>query len=504
MASFTGITSYGRFQTQMRSYSRREVSTASTTLSRGDHYYGVTYTNTGAVSLTLTAPSNFNANDSSSSLILVVKDEGGNAGTNNITVSASGCTIDGGASVVINQDGGSLFLVSDGTNWFTLNFSGGSSTLTWQDVMTVGNETSLLAQFDKAVSNTFDTAEMQIGSSSGQFRFQSPTDNPMSFWVGGQPLITLASGLTTGGEAHTHLRGSAYENLTDAFPTLKISEANKIFADTTSIFLQSEVAVNPSNYSADGTADISVVALLALNGIPLVDTSITVNFLATNLVLYTFEITENIPAAANSIALPATIGGGVANLSEISCYKVLNSGPTLSLGNTTGTLTRFYLYESDTFELVSDTNIRTITNVAAYHAKAPTAGTNVEITNGPYSFWAEEGVARFDNAVITAMGSSVASSGTLSISPIEQNNTFHVTGTTTIDRMESTGFSAGTEVRLIFDGALTVSHNDTPLGTAYPFKLEGSTDLTTAADTILTVVLDTNNFWQQVSPVKAA
>lgn len=51
---------------------------------------------------------------------IIVKDESGLAGTNNITVATQGAeTIDGAATFVINTNYGLVRLYSDGTNWFT-------------------------------------------------------------------------------------------------------------------------------------------------------------------------------------------------------------------------------------------------------------------------------------------------------------------------------------------------------------------------------------------------
>jgi hypothetical protein len=47
---------------------------------------------------------------------LVIKDEAGDAGTNTKTISG---TVDGG-STTITTNYGSLHLISDGTNWFTI------------------------------------------------------------------------------------------------------------------------------------------------------------------------------------------------------------------------------------------------------------------------------------------------------------------------------------------------------------------------------------------------
>ena len=49
--------------------------------------------------------------------VYVVKDCDGDANTNNITVTATGSTIDGAASAVINTNYGSLNFVFNGTEW---------------------------------------------------------------------------------------------------------------------------------------------------------------------------------------------------------------------------------------------------------------------------------------------------------------------------------------------------------------------------------------------------
>lgn len=52
---------------------------------------------------------------------IVVKDSGGSAATNNVTVATEASeTIDGAATSVISTNYGSNKLVSDGTNWFTV------------------------------------------------------------------------------------------------------------------------------------------------------------------------------------------------------------------------------------------------------------------------------------------------------------------------------------------------------------------------------------------------
>lgn len=54
---------------------------------------------------------------------IVIKDKGGNAGTNNITINtneSSGVNIDGSSSLVINTNYDKRRLYSDGSNWYTI------------------------------------------------------------------------------------------------------------------------------------------------------------------------------------------------------------------------------------------------------------------------------------------------------------------------------------------------------------------------------------------------
>jgi|19_taG_2_1085344.scaffolds.fasta_scaffold00773_5 hypothetical protein len=53
--------------------------------------------------------------------VLIIKDESGNAGTDNITIDGNAAeTIDGTATIPISVDYGVIRLYSDGSNWFTI------------------------------------------------------------------------------------------------------------------------------------------------------------------------------------------------------------------------------------------------------------------------------------------------------------------------------------------------------------------------------------------------
>ena len=52
--------------------------------------------------------------------VYVVKDEGGNAGTNNVEVATEGSeSIDGSSTATISSDHGVVEVYSDGTDWYT-------------------------------------------------------------------------------------------------------------------------------------------------------------------------------------------------------------------------------------------------------------------------------------------------------------------------------------------------------------------------------------------------
>ena len=92
------------------------VATATYDITESDYILNVTYTGTGAVtSLTLTSAQTLEGR------MLIIKDAGGNANTNNITIDTEASeTIDGQATNVISTDYGVVRLYSDGTNWFVI------------------------------------------------------------------------------------------------------------------------------------------------------------------------------------------------------------------------------------------------------------------------------------------------------------------------------------------------------------------------------------------------
>jgi hypothetical protein len=81
-----------------------------------DYLLLVTYTSTGAVT-SLTLPTA----QTTAGRTIVIKDAGGNAATNNITIDTEASqTIDGNATLLITTSYASVTLCSDGTNWLVI------------------------------------------------------------------------------------------------------------------------------------------------------------------------------------------------------------------------------------------------------------------------------------------------------------------------------------------------------------------------------------------------
>lgn len=93
---------------------RTAVNSASYNVLVTDYIIGVTYTPTGAVTINLPAAATIGEGT-----VYHIKDEGGNAGTNNITVDGNDSeTIDGETTKVINTNYACISVYCDGSNWF--------------------------------------------------------------------------------------------------------------------------------------------------------------------------------------------------------------------------------------------------------------------------------------------------------------------------------------------------------------------------------------------------
>lgn len=91
------------------------VNTGNYNLASTDDILHVSYTASGAVTVTLMSV------EAISGRVIHIKDAGFNARTNNITIETEGAeTIDGAASLILSNDGDAAMLYCDGSNWFII------------------------------------------------------------------------------------------------------------------------------------------------------------------------------------------------------------------------------------------------------------------------------------------------------------------------------------------------------------------------------------------------
>lgn len=96
-----------------------------------------------------------------------------------------------------------------------------------------------------------------------------------------------------------------------------------------------------------------------------------------------------------------------------------------------------------------------------------------------------------------AKGSDVASADEIALGT--NGNYFDITGSTTINHITKTDWSAGTVVILQFDASVTVTHNaGTPTGTEASILLAGGVDFSATVDDTLQLVYD-GTTWREVS-----
>ena len=108
----TSNTLYAENLNVKKSFDAGFLTTGTTTLTTGYVILGFTGTTGGTVTIS--------SSDAAMGRMFIIKDQGGNAGTNNIVIDTEGVeTIDGAASVTITDNYGVVRLYSDGSNLFT-------------------------------------------------------------------------------------------------------------------------------------------------------------------------------------------------------------------------------------------------------------------------------------------------------------------------------------------------------------------------------------------------
>lgn len=113
----TGIITNNISNTLINSAKITHINTATYNVLSADYYLSCLYTTTGAITNI-----QLMTNLVTLGKTFVIKDVGGLAGTNNITITTEGSeTINGAATLVINTNYASVLIYSNGTNWLAFN-----------------------------------------------------------------------------------------------------------------------------------------------------------------------------------------------------------------------------------------------------------------------------------------------------------------------------------------------------------------------------------------------
>ena len=97
-------------------------------------------------------------------------------------------------------------------------------------------------------------------------------------------------------------------------------------------------------------------------------------------------------------------------------------------------------------------------------------------------------IAQFYGRLLQSKGTDIASANDITLG--KDGNFWDITGTTTINRIASGGWEAGSEFKLQFDDALTVADNVASGSGFASILISGSTNYTSAAGSILSCVYD--------------
>lgn len=121
-----------------------------------------------------------------------------------------------------------------------------------------------------------------------------------------------------------------------------------------------------------------------------------------------------------------------------------------------------------------------------------TAGSIDDIVIATNKAYSNTKVNQLLSVIENKKGNSIASNATITIGTAGLGDYIHITGTTTIDSL-GTATTAGTRRTLIFDAALTLTHNATSL------ICPGATSISTTAGMVIEVIAETTSYWRVVS-----
>ena len=177
----------------------------------------------------------------------------------------------------------------------------------------------------------------------------------------------------------------------------------------------------------------------------------------------------------------------VFNDGNVTIYAKFNAVPTAVAGTTW----LIGACESRAFYVTGGTDLNLITEAtlsSAYRVEAEFRSVNNSDPNvGPVLLSASAPVSIPGCTLSTPLPASGASVASATAMPVPTGRVFHVTGTTSITSVLTTGLSAGSVVTLIFDGILTFTDGNN-------LKIAGN--LVTTADDTITLAFDGTNFYE--------
>lgn len=371
-------------------------------------------------------------------------------------------------SYSIMSENGNVCFTMNSNAALTVDFLGSNTANSSRTVTFKG----ALGASSSSTDFTFNTANTRTAGNI--FSISSNSISRLTVAHNGNTTLTQAAttssspvALTVVGGAHTALTASVES--TDIYFSL----TRTVEFSTGAITNQRSVLVSPPAYGFVGASTITNACLVFLDGAPSCGTNATFTNTSILSVGGSATLTSTSGLTYSGITVPqhtVTITGSTSMTSSQGCSGI-------SIGQITYT----------------GSSAATITNASSlYIANSPAGGGAgpVSISNA-YSIFVDSGISRFDGSVYMGKGADIASAGDLTLG--SDGNTFVITGTTTINAI-SAKMIAGTVYHLIFSGALIVKHNTAGgAGTAKIF-LNLSLDLTTAANTVLTLVYDGTQF----------
>lgn len=165
-------------------------------------------------------------------------------------------------------------------------------------------------------------------------------------------------------------------------------------------------------------------------------------------------------------------------------YTVVGGGHTYTLPTAVGITGRQYVVSNSGTGVLTlvTTSSQTFDNVTGVPTSLIIPAKSSITINSNGTGWLVS-----SSYVKTSQGADVASANNLVLN--SGGYTFEITGTTQVNLIASTGWQNGSEVTLLLASGITIKHGQTTSGSNITISLSGATDLVTAAETTLTLVL---------------